>query len=146
VTVEEAIWARVNSLPAVAAIASTRVYLEKLPQSPTYPCVRVQLVDDPQLYHVRGPQGSRRARVQVDAFVQEVSGVDPQARVSALSAAIDGDGLGRDASGLSGFIGGIGSPPFEIQGCFRVDRTRRYDPDELRVLTMSQDYMVTYRV
>lgn len=143
-TVEEAIWSRVESLPAVIALVGTRVYLQQLPQSPTYPCVLVQLIDDPELYHLRGPKGSRRARVQVDALAQIVSGVDAQARVSQLADAIDGDGLGRNASGLSGFKGQIGSPAMEIRGCFRVDRTRRYDPEELRVLTMSLDYMVTY--
>lgn len=143
-TVELAIWTRVASLPAVTAIASSRVYLEEVPASPTYPAVLVQLVDDPQLYHCRGPQGQRRARIQVDALVQKASGVDAQQRVTQLAEAIDGNGLGRQATGLSGFIGTIGSPGVEIQGCFRADRRRRYDPEELRVLTISLDYFVTY--
>lgn len=144
-TVEEAIRARVASLSAVTAIAGARVYLDTLPQGVTYPAVLVQLVDDPDRYHLRGPEGLCRARVQVDAYVHEESGVDAYAVVAELAAAINGDGLGRSASGISGWAGGVGSPPFEVTGCLRLDRMRRYDPEELRVLSMRQDYYVWYR-
>lgn len=144
-TVEQAIWTRVLALSPVTALVSTRVYLERLPQSPTYPAVRVQEVDDPSSYHLRGPQRLGKARVQVDAFAAEASGVDPYASGAALAAAIHGDGFGASATGLSGWIGSIGSPAFEVLGCFRVDRRRSYDPDELRLVTMSLDYYVWYR-
>lgn len=143
-TVEEIIVDRVAALPAVIALAGTRVYLDKLPHSPTFPAVRVQLVDDIGAYHLRGKQKPERARVQVDAFAHESSGVDPYAQVAALADAIDGDGEGPAASGLSGWTGRVGSPPFVIHSCFRTSRLRRYDPDELNLLTMSQDYFVSY--
>ena len=143
-TVEEAIAARVAELAPVVAIVSGRVYLERLPHSPTFPAVLVQIVDDPSRYHLRGVDGVKRARVQVDAFARESSGVDAYAAVTGLAEAIDGNGNGTAASGLSGWKGHVGSPPFVILGCFRADRLRRYDPDELNLLTMSQDYMVSY--
>lgn len=144
-TVEQAIRLRVSALPAVVAIASTRVYLDKLPQTPTYPAIRVQLVDEPGGVHLRGPDGLLRARVQVDHFVDEAaSGSDPYADVEALEAATRGDGKGTAATGLSGWKGQVGSPPFVVRGCFRTNRLRRYDPDELRVLTMSVDYIVWF--
>jgi len=144
-TVEEAICERIEQLGAVTALVGTRVYLDKLPQAPTYPAVRVQLVDDLSSQHLRGPNGLARGRVQVDAFAHEESGVDPYAQVARLAAAIHGDGLGPSASGLEGWIGTLGSPAVEIVECARVLRLRRYDPDELQVLTMSQDYIVGYR-
>lgn len=143
-TVEEIIVDRVAEITAVSAIVGSRVYLDKLPHSPTFPAVRVLLVDDLDAYHLRGPQKPQRARVQVDAFAHETSGVDPYAQVTALADAINGDGEGPAASGLSGWKGLVGSPAVEIHSCFRASRLRRYDPDELNLLTMSQDYIVSY--
>lgn len=141
-TVEEAIAARVADLAPVTALVSSRVYLDRLPQAVTYPAVLVQLVSDPPQYHLRGRK--YRARVQVDAYAREASGVDAYAAAANLAAAIDGDGKGPAATGLSGWKGSVGSPPFVILGCFRTSRLRRYDPDELNLLTMSQDYFVDY--
>lgn len=141
-TVEEAVRARLLSLPAVTALVSTRIYMQKLKADPIYPCVRVTLVSDPSDYHLRGESGFGDARVQVDAFAHEVSGVDPYALAVAVAAAIDGDGQG---SGLSGYVGSIGSPAFYFDAVFRVDRRPQYDPEELRVLTMSQDFRIHYR-
>jgi hypothetical protein len=145
VNVEEAICARVAGLTAVIALASTRVYLDKFPQSPTYPAVRVQLVDDADEQHLRGPLGIKRARVQIDHCAHESSGSDPYAEAETLAAATKGDGLGTSASGIAGFKGTIGSPAFAIEDCKPVLRTRDYDPAELRVVTIRQDYDVTYR-
>lgn len=144
-TIEEAIRARVGGLASVIALVGSRVHLDRLPQSPTYPAVCVQLIDDGSSYHLRGPIGTTQARVQVDAYVKEGSGLDAYSRVSSLAAAIHGDGRGPTATGLSGWIGSIGSPALDVLSCFRVSRTRRYDPDELHVLTQSQDYMVWFR-
>lgn len=141
-TVEEAVRARLLTLATVTALVSTRIYMDKLPASPTYPCVRVTLVSEISDYHLRGESGARTGRVQVDAFAREVSGVDPYALAVAVAEAIHGDGSG---SALSGFVGSIGSPAFNINGMFRVDRRRQYDPEELRVLTMSQDYQVWFQ-
>jgi hypothetical protein len=142
VTVEDAVVDRLLSLSAVTALVSSRVYLDKLPQSPTYPCVRVQQISEPEDYHLRGGSTMKRARIQVDAFAREVSGVNAYALADTVASAIHGDEAG---SGLSGWKGTIGSPAVDVLGAFRVDRRRLYDPDELRVLTMSQDYQVTYR-
>ena len=143
-TVEEVIVDRVASIAAVIALVGSRVYLDKLPQGVAFPVVLVQLVDDLDAFHLRGKNKPQRARVQVDAYVHEESGIDPYAQVTALVAAIDGDGKGPAATGLSGWKGSVGSPPVVIHGCFRTSRLRRYDPDELNLLRMSQDYIVSY--
>lgn len=141
-TVEDAVVARLLSLVAVTTLVSTRVYLEKLPQSPTYPCVRVTLVSEVGEGHLRGADALKPATVQVDCYARELSGVDPYALVTAVAAAVHGDDAG---SGLSGWSGEIGSPAARVRGCQRVDRRRYYDPEELRVVTMSQDYRVWFQ-
>lgn len=143
-TVEEILVDRVAALGPVVAIVGTRVYLDKLPATVTFPAVVVQLVDDLDDYHLRGKNKPQRARVQVDAYAHETSGVDPYAQVTALAEAIDGDGKGSAATGLAGWTGRVGSPPVVIHSCFRTSRLRRYDPDELNLLRMSHDYIVSY--
>ena len=141
-TAEETIRLRLLAITNVTALVGTRIYLDKLPQSPTYPCVRVTLVLAQTSYHLRGETDLKETEVQVDAYAREVSGVDPYALVVAVADAIHGDGAG---SGLSGWVDLIGSPGVQVCGVFRVDRRRSYDPEELRVVTMSQDYRVRFR-
>lgn len=138
-TAEEIVRARLLSMAALTAVVAQRVYLDKLPQSPVYPCVRVTLVSETGGAHLRGADRVKPARVQVDAYAREVSGVDPYALASVVADAVHGDDAG---SGLSGWAGEIGSPASRVQGCQRLERRRYYDPDELRVITVSQDYQV----
>ena len=141
-TIEQAVITRLASLAAVTALVSTRIYLDRLPKDlDTFPAVRVVLVDEIDQPHLRGGGGLRIARVQVDAYAMESSGTDPYTAVAAVADAVHGDDAG---SGLSGWSGEIGSPALQVRACFRVDRRRAYDPDELQVCTMSQDYRVSY--
>lgn len=138
-TPEEAVSFRLLDIAAVTALASTRVYVDKLPQKPTLPAVLVQLVHEPTDYHLRG--GLRdRARVQVDAYAADTQ--DGYNAVMALADAIHGDDAG---SGLSGWRGEVGSPALTITGILRVERTRGYEPAELRLLRQRQDYWVHFR-
>lgn len=139
-TPEEVVAARLQAIGAVTAIVGDRIYMDKLPQAGEYPAIRVQLVHEPSEYHLRG--GYRdKARVQVDAYAVEGNGTDPYAAVSELADAIHGDDAG---SGLSAWRGSIGSPPFEVTGILRIERTREYDPDELRLLRQRQDYWIFF--
>lgn len=139
-TPEQAVAERIRTIGAVTAVVGTRIYVERLPQSPTFPAVLVQLVDEPRTYHLRG--GIRdRARVQVDAYAQEASGVDAYGQVMALADAIQGDDAG---SGLSGWAGEIGSPAFRVHGLQLIERTREYEPDELRLLRQRMDYWLLF--
>lgn len=141
VTPELAVLSRLQEISAVTAIVSGRIYADKLPQKGTYPAVLVQLVHEPTSYHLRG--GLRnRARVQVDAYAAEGSGVDAYTQVMALADAIHGDDAG---SGLSGWAGEIGSPALRVTAILRIERTRGYEPEELRLLRQRQDYWVHFR-
>lgn len=143
-TIEEAVRARIASLTAVTAIVGDRIWTDVIPESAVYPAVRVLEITDVDDQHLRGPEGVKRARVQVDAMIRDTGSADVYATLADLAAAIHGDGLGRSASGVFGWIGGVGSPPLRIQGVTASARVRRYDPDELQVLTFSRDYFLRY--
>lgn len=128
-------------LAGMGTAAGARVYLMKLPESATYPAIRVQGIDDFGFVHLRGGGANlRRARVQVDAYSREASGVDPFTVASDLADEINGDDAG---SGLSGFLGTVGG--LEIAGVLNVDRQPLYEADELRLVRVRQDFFVWYR-
>lgn len=140
-TPEEAVAVRLLDISAVTAIVGPRVYLDTLPQAPTYPLVLVQLVHEPSDYHMRG--GLRDvARVQTDAYVQDESGVDAVGEVLTLANAINGDDAG---SGLSAWRGEVGSPALTITGIRRIIRVRGYEPDK-RLRRQRQDFWVHFRM
>lgn len=141
-TVEDVVLARLLSLTTLTAMTSTRMYLGKLPQSPTYPAVKVFAVDDIGEGHLRGGGGVLTARIQVDCYAREVSGVNPKALANAVSDAVRGPG---DGTALDGWVEAVGSPVFWVLGCLFADRHEGYDETELRVYTVSQDFMVSYR-
>jgi len=144
VSPEEAIVARILALPAVTAIAGSRVWLVMLPQSPVTPCVRVQQISQvDQGLHDRGAGGVGWARVQVDAVCKWSDGGNGYATARALTDAIHGDGRGTGASGLLGWIGTIA--PLEIQGIFSIlDGVAEVDPDELEQIRIRRDYQVWF--
>lgn len=135
-TVEQATLEHLKADSAVAALVGARVYQLKLPQKPTLPAVRVQLIDEPVRYHLRGSVAVMRARVQADSYAAEASGSDPYASVTALAAAVDAALSGQRWSD-------DGSPvTIEVTGCFRQNRMVLYEAEELRLVRVMQDYYV----
>lgn len=129
--VERMVADRIAADSAVQALVSTRVYQLKLPQRPTLPAIRVQLIDEPETYHLRGEDSVTRARVQVDAYVWEVGVTDPYASVEAVADAA------RDA---------LVGEPFTTGGrtgsAFRETRSVIYEGEELRLIRVTQDFTV----
>lgn len=126
-TVEEVVADRLVN----AGVAGGRVYQLILPQKPTLPAVRVQLIDEPTDYHLRGDVDVTRARVQVDVYGAVVGVADPYDAVSDVAAAVN--------TALSGTV-------FEIGGrsakSFRESRRVLYEGEELRLIRVSQDFTV----
>jgi hypothetical protein len=130
-----------DRIVALGTAAGSRVYLLILPQSPTLPAVRVQLIDDFGITHLRGGgSGLRTARVQVDAYAREGSGTDPYTVASDLADEINGDDAGSGLSGYRGTVSGM-----EIQSVAFVDRQALFEADELRLVRVRQDFFVWYR-
>ena len=138
---EEAVRQRILAMPPVTAIVSTRVYLIRIPQSPTLPCVRVQQISAiDEGAHERGAGGVGWARVQVDAIA---TGSTAYTTARQLTDAIHGDGRGPDATGLLGWRGVIG--PLTITGIFSIlDGVAEFEPDELQQIRIRRDYQVCY--
>jgi hypothetical protein len=147
VTIEEAVCERLLAISAVTALVSTRVYQLRLPQHTTLPAIRVQLVDERDDYHLRGATNLLQSRVQVDAYAEEASASDPYATATALADAIQGDFSGGAPSGLSGWQGRDGGSPPTIEVAFteRIDRRPMFEPEELRLVRIRQDYRVHWR-
>jgi hypothetical protein len=123
--------------------AGERVYMLMLPQRPTLPAVRVQLVGGFRGQHLRGPLNRYVTRVQVDSYAAASSGADAYADVQSLASAIRGDGLGPSASGLAGWIGEMGSPGIRVMNVeIDHDGTPDFEGGELRLVRIRQDYLV----
>lgn len=149
-TIEEAIVERLRGIAAVTALVVNRIYLLKAPQKPVSPFLLVRLIDDLPQYHLRGPYGMRPARIQVDAYAEDASGVDFQAQANLLAAAVVGDwhaGSPGPPTGLAGWIGVLGGSPaqFRIGLIRQIDRGVDYEAEELRLVRVRQDFIVWWR-
>lgn len=61
---------RLLAAPDVAAIAATRIKWGIVPQSTPKPYIRMQVISDTRPQHLKGYDGSRPTRVQVDCFAE----------------------------------------------------------------------------
>jgi hypothetical protein len=139
VTVAEAIRERLLSLSAVTDLVGTRIRTLVLGQSDTLPAIRVQRITDNEGMHLRGSDGVRRSRVQVDSYANAASGTDPYATARNVDEALHGDGAG---SGLFGFKGDIGSPPFTVQAIFPITVREEFDAEERHIVRVLREYEV----
>lgn len=133
---EVAVVGRLFDEAAVAALVGGRVYQLVLPPGGTLPAIRVQLIDDQQTKHLRGPNGLTAARVQVDAFDKEASGADPYVSVSNVAEAVN------DALVFEPFA--VGS--IRVQCATRVDKRAMHEADELNQVRILQDFIVWSKV
>lgn len=136
-TVEEAIRSRLLALPGVTAIVGNRVYTLTFPPTPTWPAMRVQEISEVEEYHMRGPVGMRRGRVQIDAVSKTF------VEASHLMAAAHGS-YARGELGLSGFCGLI-APDFKIATILADGAQSMYEGDELEVVRLAREYQVFWR-
>jgi hypothetical protein len=134
VNVELAVRSHLAQDSGVTTLVSTRIYQVRLPQSPTLPALRVQLISEPHNHHLRGPDGAARARVQIDTYVSD--GIaDPYGSIDAIGSAI------RTAlDGATFTVSGV-----EVTGAMCVDRRVMYEADDLRLWREMQDYIVWTR-
>jgi hypothetical protein len=138
VSVEEAVRQQLLADAGLAALVGTRVWALVLPEHGDLPAVRVQLVDEPSTYHLRGEDALTRARVQVDAYAEEGAAADPYASAQAVADAVH--------AALSGVRFAVGSPVSrEVTGAMRDSRRVLYEAEELRQVRVSQDYIVWSR-
>lgn len=133
-SVEMAVLTHLRQTAGVTALVSSRTYQVRLPETPTLPAVRVQLISEPHDHHLRGADGALRARVQVDIFVSDEA-ADPYGSLQSISAAV--------MAALDGQVFTVNS--VEITGAMCVDRRVLYEAEDLRLWREMQDYVVWSR-
>lgn len=131
-SVEEAFADHIAANDAVIALVASRIYLLKLPQSPTLPAVRVQLIDEPESYHTRGANAETRAEIQVDTFAQEGGSADPYRTATAVAEAIETAVSGKTFE----------TADRRFTAVYQRSRRALYDPDELRLVRVMTEYVV----
>jgi hypothetical protein len=134
VTPEEAVLDQLLATSAVTDLVGQRVYQLMLPEHGTLPAIRVQLIDDPELYHLRGNMLPGYAMVQVDSYARRSSGGDPYLEVATVGAAVN------SALTVEGWQ--VGSPPRYALGVFRKRRRPLFEGEELQHARIWQDYLV----
>lgn len=116
----------------VTSLVGTRVYQLVLPQGGTLPAIRVQLIDDPQTKHLRGPNGLTAARVQVDSYDDVAPSGDPYVSASAVAKAVN-DALVNEP---------FDADDVRVQCATRVDKRAMYEPAEIDAVRLQQDFIV----
>lgn len=134
--IEQAVLRKLLATAAVTALVSQRVYQLKLPQGPTYPAIKVQLIDRGATHHLRGGSKTFRTRVQVDSYAYEASGTDPYAVVSTVADAVF-DALDGKAPFTT-----TSPSDLRVTGAFLIDRTPGYESEELKIVRLREDYWV----
>lgn len=132
---------RLVGLSPLTALVGTRIYVDVLPQQPTLPAVRVQRISDVRDMFLRG-RGVSVARVQTDAIGLTKASAD------AVDAAVDGDGLGANATGLLGWFGSLGGSPavIDVLSILPIDARDVVERvDEHYEFMVSREYRVTWR-
>lgn len=141
--IEEAYRNRIIEVLSSSPGLTADVFTDTLPQNPTYPCVLVQLIVENDLLNQTKRSALGQANVMVEVFAHESNGGDPYAEASQIADAIDGDGQGEAATGLSDWRQRSGD--VEIDMSMRVQRRRGYQADELRLVIISQEYKTWFR-
>ena len=74
-SIGKAIHSRLSAHSGTSALVSARIYPMRLPQPPTYPAVRYQVIGAPRTHAMGVDTGEVHARVQVDCYATTYSGV-----------------------------------------------------------------------
>lgn len=136
--VDTAVRARLLSLTPVTTLVNQRIFTEIFPQGVTLPAICVTRVSQVELMHLRGPIGIYTARVEVECRAAS------RADALDIDEAVQGDGLGSNATGLLGFKGDVGSPAFVFRAILPFAVRQGYDPEELRQYRIQREFMCQF--
>jgi hypothetical protein len=135
--IEVAVLARLLADTVIDDIVDGRGYQLKLPQSPSYPAIRVQLISEVEAYVLTAALTNFfKARVQVDSWASDASASDPYAAARALGQAVNDSLAGASFT----------QDDVEVSSIQLIDRVVDYEAEELRLIRVRQDYAVVFRV
>lgn len=134
--IEEAVIAKLKATSAITALVSTRVWQLMLPQGPTLPAIKVQLVDKDPSHHLRGTSKTFQTRVQVDTYAA-IGTVDAYKKANDIADAVEAvlDGKAPFTSG-----------DLKVTGGFLMTRTPAYEAEEIKAVRVRQDFAVWGKV
>ena len=149
-TIGDAVKARLLDIAPLTALVDQRVFELVLPQNERRKSVRFQVIGTLHETHIRGPINQYAQRCQVDSYVPVAGTVDPIATARDIGAAVLGDGLGEQATGLAGWAGVVGASPETPIHIFDVDVLNdgdvTYEEDEQLRVRLRQEYRIHWRV
>lgn len=125
---EEAVYSRLSTSVAVAALVSTRIYPQKIPQEAALPAVAYARISALRVKAHAAPTGLARARMQVMCVARSYSDV------KVLATAVR-----KSMEGVMGTVGGL-----VIQGSWLETDADEYGDAE-GLYSVRQDFMVWYR-
>lgn len=137
-TAAELVRTRLLSLSPVTTLVSTRITNGTFHQDTTLGAIRVNDISEPaERFHLRGPENRHYSTVQVDCVATSL------ASATAIADAVHGDGLGSDATGLSGFVGAVSGTTIDL---IRPQFKHQYfDAEERRQWVHVRRYEVQWR-
>ena len=139
-TCAEAVRLYLLTVTPLTALVNTRIWTFRFPQSPTKPGVCVFQISDPRDAHLRGTDGLRFDRVQIDVIADSI------AAARSVDQAVMGAYVNGAATGLMGAQAVVGSPAVEIiQPGSSDNYHEEYDADELKQARVRRDYRVWFR-
>jgi hypothetical protein len=145
VTIEQAVLEHVLASGPVAAIVGTRGYQLILPQKPTLPALRVQLISEIERLRLDGELTNLFwARVQVDLWTNTRDNGDGYALAREGGIAIRNALALRSAGGQS-FSSGGSPGELEVTSVEPLDKAIDYEAGELRQIRARQDFGVMFR-
>lgn len=125
---EEQFRALLTGHAPLTALVGQRIYWDEIPQSASRPCVVMHVVSSTPTYHMKGEDGLRSCRVQIDCQATTI------ASKWAVARAVEGL-----LSGYRGVVNGV-----EFSGIFKSldrDKTERTTPDDT-IKIRQQDYEI----
>jgi hypothetical protein len=113
----------------VAGFVGTRVYVGRLPQSPTYPAIVLEPVTEDDNNTINTPGDLRWARIEVNAWAVDFDGVNDLH--AAINAALNGN---------AGVFNGV-----DIRACSSMIGGRYFYEDSVKAHRRLRDYSVWHR-
>jgi hypothetical protein len=129
----KAIHARLKAHAGTTALVESRIYPMRLPQGPTYPAVRYQVIGAPREYVMGGATGDVHARVQVDCYAETYEGAKAVAEQVRLA-----------LSFFAGTSGGIVVERIFVDDERDMDEPQLVHEGEQGVYRVMQDHIAHY--
>lgn len=127
-SIERSIFEHLKANAGVFALVADRIYDQRRPQNPVYPCIVFLRISTPRDITHDGPSGLASPRFEFDCYALDETAAGQVADAVRLA--------------LNGFSGSMGTgAPVDVDGCFLEDDQVGYE-DEGRVFSRALDFVI----